>query len=338
MGNCLARNNTSSAIYTKQLYACRAALTARYLVRCRVTITTPTDEGSYVVRNATSAAEVRSTHMKASVSAGWRSALDDHEVYYATDQSGFFLGELDGKTVACMSTIKYGEKYAVLGHYVVEKSNRGKGYGLMLNTLALGTHPPTINYGANAVLNMVPHYEKFMGLKNSWIGRKMLFDVSHCVSYFRSFKPTANVLIQPASQIDLDCLSAYDTTAFGAPHHLFLKALLNSPNSINLAASNPSGDIVGFISGRRSILEEEGWNISPLFADDGQIARALLKSLYLELAKEVLKRRVTIMVIPSDINPEACALAEELNGTILYEFSRMFTRGSLDIYTKRKDF
>lgn len=335
MGNCLTRNrSTRSAINAKQLTALTATARFKYLVRRQITITsTPTDdiEGNYVVRNATSAAEVHSTHMRASVSAGWRSALDDHEVYYATDQSGFFLGELNGKTIACASAIKYGEKYAFMSHYVVEKLYRGKGYGLLLTADALATLPPTMNYGSNAVLNMVSHYEKFMGFKNTWIGHKMLFEVSHCVSYFNRFEPTANVLIQPANQVDLDLLSAYDTTAFGAPHHLFLKALLNSPNSINLAATNPSGDIVGFVSGRRTILEEDGWNISPLFADDGLIARALLKNLYSKLAKEVSTRKITMMVIPSGINPEACALAEELNGTILYEFSRMYTRGALDI-------
>ena len=291
---------------------------------------------NYQIRNITSAAELLSTHVKAAVSEGWRSGIDDHEVFYATDPTGFFVGELNGEIISCGSAVKYGERYAFLGYYVVEKLYRGKGYGLALTKHALAPLW-TCNLAADAVLDMAPQYENLMGLKSTWINRRMLFSVSHCASHLENFNTPVSVLVQPAKQVDQDLLSAYDTVAFGAPHHLFLKALLDSPNSINLAATNPSGDIIGFISARRTILEEEGWKIAPLFADDGEIARSLLKNVYLELAKETKTRKVAMMEIPFDINPEAYALAEELNGTFLCDFSRMFTKGALDI-PKEKNF
>ena len=154
-------------------------------------------------------------------------------------------------------------------------------------------------------------------------------------THLDTFHPPAGVLVQPAKQVDLDLLSAYDTAAFGAPHHRCLKALLEAPNAINLAATNSSGDIVGFVSARRTISEEDCWKIAPLFADDSQIARTFLKHLYKELATEVSKRKVAMMFIPADINPEAKALAEELNGKFLFDLNRMFTKGAPDIQKEK---
>ena len=282
---------------------------------------------NYIIRNATSAAEVRSNHVKGSIIEGWRPAIDDHEIYFATDPTGFFVGELDGKIVCCMSVVKYGEEFAFGAYYIVEKPYRGKGYGLAMYDYVFERNQ---NFGLDGVLENIPVYEKW-GSKSTWINRRMLFDVSQCAIHLDTFNPSAGVFVQPAKQVDLDHLSAYDTAAFGAPHDLYLKALLNAPNTINLAATNSSGDIVGFVSARRTISEEDGWKIGPLFADDSQIARTLLKHLYKELAKEASKRKVVTMDIPADINPEAMALAEELKATFLWDLSRMFTKGPLSI-------
>ena len=286
---------------------------------------------NYIIRNVTSASEVRSNHVKGAIIEGWRPAIDDHEVYFATDPTGFFVGEVDGKIVCCKSIVKYGEDVAFGGYYIVEKPYRGKGYGLAMYDY---TFDRNRNLGIDGVLENIPLYEKW-GFKSTWINRRMLFDVSHCATHLDTFNPSAGVLVQPAKQVDLDLLSAYDTAAFGAPHDLYLKALLKAQNAINLAATNSSGDIIGFVSVRRTILEEDGWKIGPLFADDSQIARTLLKHLYKELAKEVSKRKVATMDIPADINPESMALAEELKATFLSDLSRMFTKGPLDIPKKK---
>ena len=285
---------------------------------------------NYKIRNATSAAKIRRVHIKAALNEGWFPCMDDHEVFYATDPTGFFLGEVDGVAVSCISAVKLGEMFAFISFYVVRKEFRGKGCGLALFKHAMASLSPTRNCGIDAVKENVPLFEKW-GFKSMWTVRRMVFDVSHCVAYLDKFHPSAGVLVQPAKQVNLDLLSAYDTAAFGAPHHLFLNALLEAPNAINLAATNSGGDIVGFISARRTISEEDGWKIAPLFADDSQIARTLLKHVYKELAKEVSKRKVVMMEIPADINPEAMALAEELNGKFLLDMNRMFTKEALDI-------
>ena len=288
----------------------------------------------YTIRNATSVEEVRSFFIERAISRDVRPAIDDSEVFYTTDPTGFFLGEIDGKIISSICAVKYGETRAFLGYYVVNESYRGKGYGLALFKHALSTLLPTHNCGVQPLIPKVPMFER-SGFKCAWNSHRMLFDVAHCISYFYKFNTPAGILVQPAKQVDLGLLTAYDTAVFGAPHHLFLKALLNAPNSINFAASNQSGDIVGFVSARSAVLEEEGWKISPLFADDGQIARALLKDVFKELAKEVTKRKVTIMDIIKDVNPEAKSLVDELKDTFICESILMFDKGAPDIQKEK---
>lgn len=71
--------------------------------------------------------------------------------------------------------------------------------------------------------------------------------------------------------------------------------------------------------------------IATFFANDGQIARRLLKDIFLKLSKELPERKVVCVNVPVDINPEAKALAEELHGTIIMFSYRMFTMGPLKI-------
>ena len=285
---------------------------------------------NYSMRNATSVEEVRSFFINRAISRDVRPAIDDSEVFYTTDPSGFFLGEVDGEIISSISAVKYGETRAFLGYYVVAESFRGKGYGLAIFKHALSTLSPTHNCGVQPLIPKVPLFET-SGFKCAWISHRMLFDVSNCVSYLDKFNPPTGIVVQPAKQVNQDLLSEYDTAVFGAPHHLFLKALLKAQNSINFAATNPRGDIVGFVSARKAVVEEEGWKISPLFADDERVARALLKQVYKKLAMEVSMRKVTTMDIIIDVNPEAKTLASELNGTFMCESILMFNNGVPDI-------
>ena len=282
-----------------------------------------------MIRNATSATEVRSVLFERAVREQWSSALDDHEVFYATDPNGFFVGELDGRAISCVSSVKYGEKYRFFGSYVVDEAYRGKGYGLALAQHVWSQSRSHYN-GLSGVLDKVPWYEK-IGFETAWTNRRMLLDVSHCNSCLEKFEIPSNVLIKPAQQVNFNCLSAYDTAAFGAPHHLFLKALLNASNSISLAATNSNNDIIGFISGRKTILENEGWRIAPLFADNSLIAKALLKQLFTELVKEISKRKVAIMDVPVDLNPDAYGVVLELSAVFGFDMRQMFFKQALDV-------
>ena len=225
-----------------------------------------------------------------------------------------------------------------LSYYIVDEAYLGKGYGLAIfnHVKMVVKTSDKLNLALDAVLDAVPLYE-IHGFKHAWTNRRMEFDISYCVTQLETFMSPIDISVQPAKQVNQDLLLAYDTTVFGAPHDVFLKSVLNAPNTLSFATTNPNGDILGFVSARRTIREEDGWRIGPLFADGAQIARSLLRHAFGELAKELQERKVVTIDVPYHLNPEADAVAKELNGTLLFDCIRMFTK-EIPNFPKQKVF
>ena len=52
---------------------------------------------------------------------------------------GFFVGELNREPISCMSVVKHTEKFAFLGHFIVDEPYRGRGYGVLTWKAALAS-------------------------------------------------------------------------------------------------------------------------------------------------------------------------------------------------------
>ena len=50
---------------------------------------------------------MRSTLTEFESMEGIMPALDDHQLFYNTDPDGFYIGQLDGKTISSISLVKY---------------------------------------------------------------------------------------------------------------------------------------------------------------------------------------------------------------------------------------
>lgn len=68
---------------------------------------------------------------------GWDPGLHDAHCFYAADPEGFFVGELDGAPIGCISAVRYGSSFGFLGLYIVKAERRGQGFGLELWRAAL---------------------------------------------------------------------------------------------------------------------------------------------------------------------------------------------------------
>ena len=47
---------------------------------------------------------------------GWNPGTHDGDCFYHADPGGFFLGELNGEPVACISCVAYDDSFGFLGH------------------------------------------------------------------------------------------------------------------------------------------------------------------------------------------------------------------------------
>lgn len=63
---------------------------------------------------------------------GWNPGLNDGSCYYQADPNGFLIGVLDGRPIASISVVKYGDSFGFLGFYIVRPEYRGMGYGMQI--------------------------------------------------------------------------------------------------------------------------------------------------------------------------------------------------------------
>jgi hypothetical protein len=50
-----------------------------------------------------------------STAEGWKPGLHDGPCFFATDSGGFFVGELDGRPVSCISCVPYDDSFGFIG-------------------------------------------------------------------------------------------------------------------------------------------------------------------------------------------------------------------------------
>ncbi len=295
-------------------------------------------QGCYVIRNVSSALQLRDLISLFLVPERWHPGLDDHTLYYNTDPDGFFVGELDGKPIGLISLIKYGDSVAFLGNYIVLKDYRGHGYGRKLLKKVLESFS-SYNIALDGTRPMVPTYRRW-GFVEAHTSTRVLLKIACSLGKLESLNCPSMIIIQPASEVNFDKLSAYNSDVFGAPHHLFLQGLMNGPNTITMTASNQNGDIIGFVAAQKTIAVEDGWRLTPLYANDGQIARAILRAILKEMHTCEPERELAMLIWTSDTNPDTMILSKEVDAIPMetnpgFKMIRMFTKEPLNTPKKK---
>ena len=102
---------------------------------------------SFKIRPITTEEEMQRFAIEPMAKEGWRPGLKDAECFLACDLTAVFVGELNGKPIATVRISKYGDSFAFIGAYLVDKEYRGKGYGLKIFNAAVSSVKPTSNIG-----------------------------------------------------------------------------------------------------------------------------------------------------------------------------------------------
>jgi hypothetical protein len=247
-------------------------------------------------------------------SEGWDPGLHDGPCFYATDPTGFFVGERDGEPVACLSCVAYDDSFGFLGQYIVKPRFRGHGYGVRIWQEGMAHLGPR-NVGLDGVLAQQANYER-SGFRFA----------HHHVRYRGAAGGPTPAGVVRLSAVPFDDVLAYDRRCFPAPRPAFLRGWLALPESAALGCVR-EGRLVGYGVIRRSA---EGFKVGPLFADDLDVAELLLRALTAEAGGSFC-----LDAPEAAENPAAAELVRRAGLTEVFRTARMYTRGRPSVETAR---
>ena len=237
---------------------------------------------------------------------GWNPGLHDAECFFAADPQGFFVGEVAGSPVGCISAVAYGQEFGFIGFYIVRPDFRGKGYGIQLWQAAMRYLGPR-NIGLDGVVAQQANYQQ-SGFRLAY--RNIRFGTE----YMNKLQPAPGLV--PLAQLPFEQLAAYDRRLFAFERQAFLHCWISRP-LVSALGLLQQDRLAGF-----GVLRacREGHKIGPLFADGPREAEALLAGLTLE-------RQVgPIFLDAPEVNPQAVLLAERAGMKPVFETARMYTK------------
>ena len=179
---------------------------------------------------------------------GWNPGIPDAAAFYHADPQGFFVGELDGRPVSCISCVAYDASFGFLGQYIVRPDCRGRGYGIQVWRAGM-EHLGVRNVGLDGVVGQQENYQKSG------------FQYAHSHIRYRGVgggKTSADVV--PLSEVPFNDLIAFDREHFPAPRSGFLQRWIGLPGATALGVVR-GGRLLGYGVIRPAV---EGWKIGPL--------------------------------------------------------------------------
>ena len=236
---------------------------------------------------------------------GWNPGLADADCFFAADPQGFFVAELAGEPVGCISAVAYGPGFGFIGLYIVRSEYRGRGYGMQLWQAAMH-YLGARNIGLDGVVAQQSNYQK-SGFQLAY--RNIRYVLKN------GSKPLVTVGIVPLAEIPFEQLAAYDRTLFAFDRAAFLQQWISRPRSCALGILRQDR-LAGY-----GVLRvcREGCKIGPLFADGPTEASELFAALTME------QREGPMFLDVPAVNPDALALVENQDMAPVFETARMYT-------------
>ncbi|SRR5579871_5645301 len=236
---------------------------------------------------------------------GWNPGLADSACFATVDPDGFFIGEIDGETVATVSCVNYDDHFSFLGFYIVRPDLRGRGHGLQIWKAAMAHAAPRV-IGLDGVVAQQDNYKK-SGFKLAYA------NVRYGGTLVPGDAPRADVV--PLGEIPPPMLETDDATVFPARRGAFLRAWIDATGHVGRALLRDS-KLAGWGVIRPC---RQGFKIGPLVADDRGAAEAVLTALLTSVGGGDV-----FLDVPA-INPDAVALAQALRLKPVFETARMYT-------------
>jgi ribosomal protein S18 acetylase RimI-like enzyme len=255
---------------------------------------------------------------------GWNPGLHDAETFWQTDSKAFIAALVQDKMIGGGAITSYEGIYGFMGFFIVKPEYRGLGLGRKLwyfrRQRMLERLSPGASVGLDAAFQMQDFYGEG-GFKFSH--RNLRFSMA--VPLKVASNGSGNFEILPLAEIPFDQLLQYDVTCFPAGREKFLRTWLNQEGAQALGVLQ-SGTLKGYGVIRRC---GEGCKVGPLFANNGQLAEALL----IELTK-FSSGGAVFLDVPEN-NQEAMALVKKYNMKEVFGCARMYLGSKPNIAHER---
>ena len=267
---------------------------------------------TFLIRRAKSLDDLQWV-MKMATEVGWGPREKEAECYFSAGLTPYFyIGELKGKRIGCVSLVRHGETMAFVGYRILAKPFREEGYGERLAEFveSLGDK--------RNIQTMVDMKQKDVtqkrGYHPGWKVTVYQFTASRAVEGLANSQlPPSVEQILPASQADFEKLFGYGADMLGSSQtcKLVLAAWLSHLQESSWVAIGITGEVVGYlIMSKLTRFPEQGYRIAPFYADSSPIARCLLK-VAVEFASANNPRHNIVMDVPVDNNPESISIVEK---------------------------
>jgi ribosomal-protein-alanine N-acetyltransferase len=243
------------------------------------------------------------------------------------DPTGIYVGELNGKPIATHSTIKYPDGYRHLGSYIVEKGNRHLGFGVILTKACIDNSAPYTNLSLYTTPGIARKVEKPLGMNFRWRVGIYYLDIPKSLKTLREYNSN-DCEVKNLNEVDMQDIYNYDTDVFGYNREKFLEKWFNTPGTHTRVAVNKEGSIVGYVAARLAFIRDEGYKIAPLFCENIEVGKALLKGVLEDVHEHGLSSsNSAILDCPVGRNLAAEKLMQLLNGRSLGHIEFMITNG-----------
>ena len=255
---------------------------------------------------------------------GWNPGKHETESLYAADPRGYYILEVDGEPTASLAAVKYSQKLAFLGLFIVTPSKRGQGFGAMLWDAVTSKLEICSSIGLNAVMEQIERYGRSgfypSFLNTRWKGRPDNIPSDREVKK-EGFSLTDKFLTKDIIE--------YDRSIFSSPREAFLTHWLKMPESHALAALDKQGNVIGYGVISRTV-EPNSYKIAPLFANSEIVADQLYRSLCSFAGKDA-----TVSIDISETSPYASAMVERFKLEKIFDTMRMY-KGEIPAIDKDK--
>ena len=277
---------------------------------------------NFVVRTLASADEAREIIGTRAAAWGRKPGALDYDIYFATDNTGFYVGELDGKAVGCMAAVKFSKNFAFLGSLVVDEVHRGLGYGSAIFDAGVAALPQECNFACDIHEEKIPLFETKFRYKLAWKAKRVTVIASSAAVSDPGF---SSVKVSIANEIPFTKIMEYDAPFHNFDRFSFLRRWMFAPNCHSYVATDSSGSVVGYSVVRSTLRPGDGWRISPLYANNAQTAKSLYQAIFRKTSSKDPLAMVTFDVpcIESN-NSAALHVAYEHSAEIDEHIARLY--------------